>query len=372
MQKQAKNTEILSVQQVLSDGETSSAAKRWLDSWQLLSRMTVTEGRKKISVIVVNWNGQRLLQDCLGSLARQTYTNREIILVDNGSTDSSIPYVKEKFPDVKIVELRENTGFTGGNAAGLKATDGHFVALVNNDTRVDDRWLENLVQPMRQDSKIGICASKILFDGGAEINSAGDGLTTAAVGFNRGLGAKSTLGDHPEPVFGACGAGALYRRRMLDEIGFLDEDFFLYDEDTDLSFRAQLAGWKCVYAPDAVMYHKANATAGRLSDTHVYYHTRNLEFVWIKNMPIGLMFRYAHHKIMQEVGSFCYLCLRHWKWRPFFKAKRDALWMLPRMWKKRRAIQAGRRVSNSYLRSLMTSMFTLDFASQKIRQMIKG
>jgi GT2 family glycosyltransferase len=330
------------------------------------------QSTQKVSIIVVNWNGERFLRDCLGSLSRQTYANREILLVDNGSTDTSVSYVRENFPDVKVIELRENTGFTGGNVAGLKAADGDFVALVNNDTRADDRWLENLVQPMRKDPRVGICASKLLFEGGAEINSASDGLTTAAVGFNRGLGAASALLDNPELVFGACGAGALYRRRMLDEIGFLDEDFFLYDEDTDLSFRAQLAGWKCVYVPDAIMHHKANATAVRLSDTHVYFHTRNLEFVWIKNMPMGLMLRYAHHKIFQEIGSFCYLCLRHGKWAPYLKAKRDALKMLPQMWEKRRSIQARRRVSSSYLQSLMTSMFTLEFAGQKFRQMIRG
>jgi GT2 family glycosyltransferase len=225
---------------------------------------------------------------------------------------------------------------------------------------------------MCEDPRVGICASKLLFEGGAAINSAGDGLTTAAVGFNRGLAVESARFNHPERVFGACGAGVLYRRAMLDDIGFLDPDFFLYDEDTDLSFRAQLTGWKCVYVPDAIMVHKANATAGRLSDAHVYYHTRNLEFVWLKNMPAGIMFRFAHHKLFQEIGSFCYLCLRHRQWRPFFRAKRDALKMLRPIWKKRRTVQARRRVSNAYIRSLMTSMFTLDFAWQKMRQLIKG
>ena len=110
----------------------------------------------------------------------------------------------------------------------------------------------------------------------------------------------------------------------------------------------------------------------RLSDTHVYYHTRNLEFVWLKNMPLGLMLRFAHHKIIQELGSFCYLCLRHRKWRAFFRAKRDALKMLPLMWKKRREIQARRRVSNRYLRSLMTPVLTPGFVRQKWRQMIRG
>ncbi len=326
----------------------------------------------KISVLVLNWNGEGLLADALGALGRQSDADREIIVIDNGSTDSSVRFVGAAFPEAKVVALDENRGFTGGNAAGLKVAKGQLIALVNNDTRVSERWLENLTRPMLEDSTVGICASKLIFDDGRSINSAGDGITTAAVGFNRGLGQDAASFNRPERVFGACGAAVLYRRKMLEEIGFLDEDFFLYDEDTDLAFRAQLAGWKCVYVPDAVVYHKGNATAGRLSDIHVYYHTRNLEFVWLKNMPLGLMLRFAHHKIIQELGSFGYLCLRHRKWRAFFRAKRDALKMLPLMWKKRREIQARRRVSNRYLRSLMTPMLTPDFVGQKWRQMIRG
>jgi GT2 family glycosyltransferase len=320
----------------------------------------------------VNWNGERLLNHCLSALSRQSHFNREIILVDNGSTDAGVAHARKAFHDLTVIELQENKGFTGGNAEGLKVAEGEFIALINNDSHADDDWCEHLLQPMLRDPTVGICASKLLFDGTGAINSAGDGLTTGSVGFNRGLGKKSALYTQPEFVFGACGAAVLYRRRMLDEIGFFDEDFFLYDEDIDLNFRAQLAGWKCFYVPTAIVHHVGNATSRRLSDVHVYYHTRNLEFVWIKNMPLGLMLRFAHHKLLQEIGSFCYLCLRHGKWRAFFRAKRDALRLLPRMLQKRRAIQARRRVSNSYLRSQMTSMFTLDFAWQKIRQLIRG
>jgi hypothetical protein len=326
----------------------------------------------RVSIIVVNWNGERFLQACLGALCGQCYANREIIFVDNGSSDNSVRFTRENYPDVRIVELKENRGFTGGNVAGLEVATGDLIALVNNDARADKGWLENLVQPMLRDHTVGICASKLIFENTQTLNGAGDGLTSAAVGFNRGLGAHAAEFNVPQPVFGACGAAVLYRRRMLDEIGFLDEDFFLYDEDTDLSFRAQLAGWKCAYVPSAVAYHVANATARRLSDLHVYYHTRNLEFVWIKNMPGGLMIRFAHHKIAQEMGSFCYLCLRHGKWRAFFKAKRDALRMLTPMLKKRRKIQAGKRVPNIYVRSILTSMFTSDFFKQKAKQLIKG
>jgi GT2 family glycosyltransferase len=155
----------------------------------------------------------------------------------------------------------------------LEVAQGAYIAFVNNDARPDEAWLENLIQPMLRDRTIGICALKLIFENPRILNGAGDGLTTAGVGFNRGLGHAAAAFNAPEPVFGACGAAVLYRRRMLDEIGFLDEDFFLYDEDTDLNFRAQLACWKCAYILTAVAYHVVNATAERRSDLQVYYHT---------------------------------------------------------------------------------------------------
>jgi GT2 family glycosyltransferase len=326
----------------------------------------------QVTIIVVNWNGRKFLADCLGALSCQTYPARETILVDNGSTDSSVSFVREQYPDLILIQIGENQGFTGGNLAGLKAARGEFIALVNTDARADEKWLETLIEPMVQDPTIGICASKLIFGGQERINSAGDSITTAAVGFNRALGKGAALFNEPQLVFGACAAAVLYRRRMLDEIGFFDKDFFLYDEDTDLSFRAQLAGWKCAYVPGAVVYHICNGTAGRLSDTHVYYHTRNLEFVWLKNMPARLMLRFAHHKIIQELGAFCYLCLRHGKWRPYFRAKRDAWRMLPSMWRKRTEIQRRKRVSNVYVKSIMTSLLTGEMIRRKLIQLIRG
>jgi len=329
-------------------------------------------GGHKVSIIVVSWNGERFLKDCLEALSLQTYCEREIILVDNGSTDSSVCFVRERFPEIKIVELAENKGFAGGNIEGLKACTGDFIALINNDTRADEKWLENLLQPMVENRNIGICASKLMMDGTGKINSAGDGLTTAGVGFNRGLWKDRAFYDDSESVFGGCGAAVLYRRKMLEEIGFLDEDFAFYDEDVDLNFRAQLAGWRCMYVPSAIVHHKRNGTAGRLSDLHVYHHTRNLEFVWIKNMPTGLIMRFAHHKLIQEVGAFCYLCLRHMKWAPFFKAKRDALRMLPKMVKKRREIQRKKEVSNYHIKRMLTPIFSKELIRQKIIQLIWG
>lgn len=330
------------------------------------------KNEQKISVIVVNWNGVALLDDCLGPLSCQTYDNYEIIFVDNGSSDHSVRHVQKNFPHVKIVELDENRGFTGGNSAGLEVAEGEFIALVNNDARVELDWIERIVHPMVKDPTVGICASKLIVEGTLTIDSAGIGVTTAGVGFNRGYSEEKSTYYVSAEVFGACAAGALYRRKMLDEIGFLDEDFFLYSEDVDLSFRSQLSGWKCLYIPSAVVYHKLNATAGRLSDVHVYYHTRNLEFVWIKNMPLTLMLRFAHHKIIQEFGSFFYLCLRHGKWKPFFRAKRDALMIVRKMVRKRREIQRRRKVSKDYIKGMMTSILNKEWLMRKTIQFVHG
>jgi len=334
--------------------------------------MIRVESKSLVSIIVVNWNRAKFLKDCLCALSRQSYSNYEIIFVDNGSSDDSVSLVKQHFHAVKVVELAENRGFTGGNSAGLKVATGEFIALVNNDARTEPDWLERLVQPMLADPSVGICASKLVIDGRDEIDSAGNGLTTAGVGFNRGLSMDSRHFTKAEWVFGACGAAALYRRGMLDEIGFFDDEFFLYDEDTDLSFRAQLAGWKCRYVPDAVTHHQGNATLGRLSDLHVYYHTRNLEFVWLKNMPAALMIRFLHHKLIQEIAGFCYVCLRHGRWMPFLRAKRDAVRMLPSMLTKRRDVQRHRKVSNEYVKQILTPIFDWDYLSRKARQILDG
>jgi len=325
-----------------------------------------------VSVIVLNWNGKRFLRECLEALCHQTYRELEVIFVDNGSTDRSVDFVVEQFPFIRIVKLDQNYGFAGGNRKGLGYCKGDYIALLNNDTRVEGKWLENLVSPMIRDSSVGICASKLLVETTGRIDSAGDVLTTWGVGFKRGCGGDPNLYLDEQHVFGACAAAALYRRTMLDDVGFLDEDFFFNDEDTDLNFRAQLAGWKCMFVPSALVCHKVNATIGNLSDLHVYYHVRNLEFLWLKNMPKELMLRYAHHKLIQELGSFLYLCVRHGKWNSFFKGKRDALKLFPRMLKKRHEVQAKRRVTNAYLQKQFLPIWNNELVKQKIRQFVFG
>ena len=325
-----------------------------------------------VSIIVINWNGIHYLKPCLEALRRQTCHDCEVILVDNASSDDSVPFIQEAYPEVKIVRLEQNKGFAGGNIEGMRVAKGDFIALINNDCRADEGWLENLLGPMLDNSQIGICASKLIVESTRKIDSAGDCVTTAGVGVKRGLHADAALYRVPEFVFGASAAAALYRRTMLDEIGFLDQDFFLNDEDTDLNFRAQLAGWKCLYVPSAVAYHKVNGTIGTLSDVAVYYHTRNLEFVWIKNMPAWFMFRFAHHKLLQELGAFCYLCLRHGKWKPYLCGKIDAIRMTPMMLRKRRATQQRKIIHDWSLKEILMSVFSRELIRQKIFQLLRG
>ncbi len=165
----------------------------------------------RVSIIVVNWNGRTLLNDCLDSLFRQAYSQREIILVDNGSIDNSVDWVRKNFPQIRLIQLSNNKGFTGGNLAGLEVARGEFIALVNNDTRAETNWLERLLAPMLNDRTIGLCASKLVIESSGRIDSAGDGLTSAGVGFNRGHRDDHTNYSSLEPVFAACGVCCLCR-----------------------------------------------------------------------------------------------------------------------------------------------------------------
>lgn len=302
------------------------------------------------SFIIVNWNGRDLLKNCLESVLRQTYQSFEIICVDNGSTDGSVPFLKKHFPSVRIVALSDNCGFTGGNIAGLDHAQGQFIALLNNDAILTERWLEHMVMTINNDNSIGMCSSKIIIAGTNRIDSVGDAFTTALNG--------TKVGElQPEERFtvscsfpGACAAAVLYRRKMFDDIGFLDNDFFLNHEDTDLNMRAWLSGWKCIFVPDARVYHKVSASLGVLSDTSIYYFARNNEWVWIKNVPFPLMLRYLPHRIIYELASFGYFCVIKRKWRPFLKGKLDALKKLPLMLQKRKSVQKLVRISHEQIK----------------------
>jgi GT2 family glycosyltransferase len=330
----------------------------------------------RVSVIVINYNGEILIKDCLKALGRQNFKDFEIIVLDNGSLDNSIDEIKNFLevnpisPLIKLIPLGKNYGFAGGCLKGLDYAKGQYIALLNNDTEPDNNWLEELVTAMDSDPNVGICASKLIVYGNDIIDSAGDGFSTCLKGFKRGEGREVSLYNVKQYIFGACAGAALYRRKMIEEIGFLDEDFFLIHEDTDLNFRAQLYGWKALYIPSAIIYHKVRSSIGKMSDIAIYYTLRNTEFVRIKNVPIWLFIRFFPEFIITIMAEFIYFVIKHKYFMLYLKAKRDAFKLLPKMLKKREAILKNRKVSNKYLINIMTPVWQKEFLRAKIKKFL--
>jgi hypothetical protein len=325
-----------------------------------------------ISVLIVTYNAAQTIRECLLSLNRQTFRDFEVILVDNNSTDETLHIIESianvlNFP-LKSVSLTENPGFTGGNNVAFKyiSQNSSFIVLLNPDAYAEDMWLKKLVEEMENHIELGACASKILTYDGKSIDAAGDMLMSSLKGYKR---EATDPGLYPasEYVFGACAAAAIYRKSAIDEIGFFDEDFFLQCDDTDLSFRLQLAGWKVLYVPDAIVYHKVSHAIGRKSDVGVYYSQRNMEFLRIKNVPLSLLIMYLPQMMIGYIVEFSYFGIRHMKWKLFLKAKIDALKLFPAMLRKRKHII--KKVDNKYIRSLITPLFSdRSFMLQKLRK----
>ncbi|MBU3966971.1 MAG: glycosyltransferase family 2 protein [Euryarchaeota archaeon] len=285
-----------------------------------------------VSVVVVNYNGKGFLEKCLSSLSSQSYPDIEIIFVDNGSSDGSTEYVRKEFQDVKILEIKKNLGFAKGNNIGIKVARGELIATLNNDTQVTSRWLEELVWAMKTDPDIGMCASKMLFMEKPDmIQSTGLAISRSGVCWDRGI-YETDNGQYGsvEEIFGPCAGAALYRKKMLEEIGLFDEDFHAYLEDTDLAFRGRLSGWKCVYVPKAVVYHYHGGTAGFETEYTIYYANRNILWNTIKNFPFWVLMSSLPWIIGRNIAVLPYYFIKgHGK--AIFRSKIDAIKGIPKM-----------------------------------------
>lgn len=332
------------------------------------------------SIVIVNWNGRHLLDECLTSLFGQTCRDFEVILVDNGSADGSAEWIEEAWGDaLHLLRLPTNAGFAGGTNAGLRRAKGRLLVLLNNDTAVDPRWLEALARAADRHPGGGMFASKILnYYRRDEIDNTGhliypDGL---ARGRNR-LETDDGRFDAEGPVLLPSGCAGVYRREMLDEIGLLDEAFFAYAEDVDLGLRARWAGWECWYVPSAVVYHKYSATAGAYTPRKAYLVERNRIWVLLKNFPLREVLlspgwtalRYAGHlrsalsgrgaagRSAREASFSALVCA-------MARALADALWDARRVLEQRRTVR--RRLSTARFREL-TRQFRLGLAEVALR-----
>jgi GT2 family glycosyltransferase len=328
-----------------------------------------------IAVITPNWNGLDYLEECLDSLERQTQAHT-VIMVDNGSTDGSLELARAKFPSVQIHAFPNNAGFAGGVNRGIKPAleqGFDYMALLNNDAVAQPDWLERLVATAEAHSETGIVTSKIKHFDDPRLDSTGDFYSTWGFPFPRGRDEDDQGqydGAEQRVVFGASGGASLYRADMLRQIGLFDERFFAYYEDVDISFRAQLAGWKVRYEPAAVVLHhiggtsrRANSTgqstdqaitveAGAPSPFARYHSVKNFAYLYTKDMPGRLYWKYlprwwASWAMMVASDLKRGLVLVN------IKGNFIALWHMPGILIDRYHIQRRRKVSLSYIDSIL-------------------
>jgi GT2 family glycosyltransferase len=276
------------------------------------------------------------------------------VLVDNGSSDGSTDYVREQFPWVHLLALPENLGFAEGNNRGLAAARGDFIVTLNNDTRVEPDFLSELVAPALANPQVGMVAAKMLnFFVPGYIDAMGVSAADNGLGISIGH-AETDQGqyDVPAAVFGPCGGAALYRRTMLDQVGFFDPDFFAYYEDLDLAWRGRLAGWDCLTAPRAVVYHVHSATSGHLSPFTVYQLHRNKWYTIIKNWPAGVLLRRLPILLAMDLAALSLAVLKGRGWAAL-RARRDLLQGLGQLLDKRRQVQAASRLTAAEAASLL-------------------
>lgn len=317
----------------------------------------MTSGNPLVSIIIPTWNGKQHLESCLPSLARQSYQPAEVIVVDNGSRDGTVAWLGQAWPAVRVVALAENRGFTGGVNAGIQAARGEFLVLLNNDTEAEPDWLAQLVATAQRHPDAGMVASKLkLWDDRSRLHSAGDFYTVGGRPGNRGVWEEDDgRWDAEEWIFGPCAGAALYRRELFDTVGGLDERFGSYLEDVDLAWRAHLAGFRCRFAPDAIVYHRVSATGGGVLSS--YFNGRNWIYVLVKNMPASLLRRYWP-LILREQAQVARDALRAWRGaaaRARLRGQLAGLLALPRLlrWRRNNLAQRAPHVSDATLLAIL-------------------
>jgi GT2 family glycosyltransferase len=302
--------------------------------------------------VLLNWNGKHHLERCLPSLAAQTFQDYEIILVDNGSTDGSVAYVQANYPAVQLIQNGENLGFAAANNQGMAQARGRYVIVLNNDTELDPRWLENLVAAAESHPEMGAFACLVLFDAQRDIiDSAGITVSVLGHGFQNRLGQSISDGVAAEEVFGVCAAAAMYRKELLQDVGLFDADYFIYYEDVDLAWRARLRGWRSLLVPQSIVYHVHSATVGRASPAKKRLLVRNRLWTIVKDYPFPAVLAFALPIAAFELAAVV-LALARGDTAPL-TGLRESLGGMRIALRKRAEIQAGRRATFRQLAPLM-------------------
>jgi GT2 family glycosyltransferase len=293
-------------------------------------------------------------------------------VVDNGSTDGTAEYLADAWPWVDAVWLGENRGFAAAANAGIRAADTPFVGLINNDVELDPGWVGRMLSTLASHKEAGYATGKMLsFYDRNVIDDTGTVFTWYATSWNRGKGQRDT-GQYDEPgyVFGACAGAALYRREAFSTVGLFDEDFFAYAEDTDWSFRAQLRGIRCRYAPGAVSYHVGQATSERMPGLAMRLGFRNTAYLIVKAFPATELARNAP-RLFYWWWKILYGSIKTGWFRDFCLAQAQIARSFPRLFRKRREIQRSRVADTAYLRSVVSDQAPQSNLGARLRGSIR-
>lgn len=241
----------------------------------------------KVTIIIPNYNGQKFVEKCFDSLSKQTYQDFKTLVIDNASEDGSDLFIQQHYPNVEVIKLNKNYGFSSAVNKGIELADTPYVILLNNDTEVDEKFVEKLVEGIEADDNIFSCSSKMInFQDRDIMDDAGDLYSIVGWGFQRGVGQKTELYDRSVDVFSSCAGAAIYRRELFDQIGKFDLHHFAYLEDIDLGYRAKIQGFRNVYCPEAIVYHVGSGTSGsKYNAFKVKLAARNNLYLIYKNMP---------------------------------------------------------------------------------------
>ncbi len=308
----------------------------------------------KVTVIIPNWNGARLLGMCLDSLFESSFRDFETIVVDNGSEDASCALIRERYPKVRLIQLDKNYGFAPACNEGIRNSVGGLIVLLNNDIEVETHWLSELVSGMERHPECRLGASRMMYrDDRNQFCNTGDGFYPWGAGKSRGEG-ETDYGqyDSENAIPGVCAGAGIYRRSLFDDVGLFDERFHSLAEDVDLNFRARLNGDTAFYFPKARVFHIGSATLGRYSDRYVYQAHRNEWFVLLKNLPIKHFIRHLSGILRYQIRTACYFSFRG-QGGLLWKAKLDAIRQSPVMLRSRQRIQSQRTLSDSALERVM-------------------
>lgn len=315
-----------------------------------------------VNVIIPNLDGEKLLPICLESLRRQTFQHFDITVVDNGSRDGSLNLLRERYTEARVIPLDRNYGFAAAVNRGIEVTNDEFISLLNNDIELDQKWLEELHRALVEHPEVGACGPKVLRYWererinvlGIRLNSNGEVEIIGAGEIDQGQFEEERY------VFGVNAGASLCRRKMFEEIGLFDESFFASFEDVDLSFRAQLAGYKALYVPKAIAYHMVGETIKRRKYLPTYLNNRNkILFLW-KNMPDEMIKKYFWRIFWNKSSLFIKRVLfNFYKLRTYYflKGTFAAIIRLPRILRERERIKAIKKVSIDYLDSIMDKDF---------------